>query len=625
MRDEGSEMKRVRRARRAGALPLLGLLVALAPPALATTPLPAAAPVVGDSLVMRAAMPIVMPPPRPQTAVQAVAPVVPKVVLPKAVVGALPVPPVFPQTAAAVPLPVAAPRPVPGDGLVAGRKLPPVAPQLTDPLRSRLAFELAIAAADPKDPTATALRDFYAAREFAPAWVEGTRPTDRARAGLARLARAAEDGLDPARYAVATMPAGVDRTGGAAVLELSISRSFALYAREAAAGRTRPATVWALATLKPEVPETDAVLAALAESRDIAVGLDGYNPPHEGYRRLKRALAVIAAQTAVDPEPVPTGPALKLGLRDPRVEVIRRRLGVDVVTADPALYDADVRAAVMGFQQSQGLTADGVLGALTVRVLNGGRKQDRTALVLANMERWRWMPRDLGRDHVFVVVPGYELAIIRDGLPRFRTRVVVGAPTTPTPLFSDEIEFIVVNPFWNVPVSIASKEMLPSIQENPDGYFARRNYEVVVDGRVVPPSSVAWNESTIRRVRIRQRPGDGNALGNLKFMFPNEHAVYLHDTPSKALFNKPVRAFSHGCVRVENPLAFADALLDGHSKWNGERLRKMIGGREARVDLTAPMPVHLTYFTAVATGDGTLALRGDPYGLDGRTIRALGL
>ncbi len=585
---------------------------------------PAAAAVVGDSLVMRA----VVPPPRPSVAMPVVAPpasvVVPAVRAPVAAV--LPPPPVFPQAGPPAPrLPVAAPRPVPGDGLVAGRKLPPVAPQLADPVRSRLAFELALAAADPKDATAAALQDFYAGREFAPAWVEGARPTEQARAGLARLARAGEDGLDASRYAV-TAPAGPDRTGAAAALDLSISRSFALYAREASAGRTRPATVWALATLKPEAPAADAVLAALAASGDIATALDAYNPPHEGYRRLKRALAVIAAEKATaDPEPVPTGPALKLGMRDPRVEVIRRRLGVDVVTADPTLYDDDVHAAVTAFQAGQGLTADGILGALTVRVLNGGRKQDRTALVLANMERWRWMPRELGRDHVFVDVPGYELAIVRDGLPRFRTRVVVGAPTTPTPLFSDEIEFIVVNPFWNVPVSIASKEMLPSIQANPDGYFARRNYEVVVDGRVVPPSSVAWNESTIRRVRIRQRPGDGNALGNLKFMFPNEHSVYLHDTPSKALFAKPVRAFSHGCVRVENPLAFADALLDGHSKWNGERLRKMIGGREARVDLTAPMPVHLTYFTAVATGDGTLALRGDPYGLDGRTMRALGL
>lgn len=619
MRSAG-ERQMERGGRRRGAALLLAAMI----PALLAGAAPSTAAVIGDSLVMRAVVPL----PRPSIAVPVVAP--PNAVVRPAarepVVTALPPPPVFPQTAPpAPPLPVAAPRPAPGDGLVAGRKLPPVAPQLADPLRSRLAFELAIAAADPKDATAEALRGFYAAREFAPAWVEGARPTEQARAGLARLARAGEDGLDASRYAV-TAPAGPDRTGAAATLELSISRSFALYAREASAGRTRPATVWALATLKPEAPEADDVLATLAQSRDIAAALDSYNPPHEGYRRLKRALAVIAAEkAAADPEPVPTGPALKLGMRDPRVEVIRRRLGVDIVTADPALYDADVRTAVMDFQKAQGLTDDGILGALTVRVLNGGRKKDRTALVLANMERWRWMPRDLGRDHVFVDVPGYELAIVRDGLPRFRTRVVVGAPTTPTPLFSDEIEFIVVNPFWNVPVSIASKEMLPSIQANPEGYFARRNYEVVVDGRVVPPSSVAWNESTIRRVRIRQRPGDGNALGNLKFMFPNEHSVYLHDTPSKALFDKPVRAFSHGCVRVENPLAFADALLDGHSKWNGERLRKMIGGREARVDLTEPMPVHLAYFTAVATGDGTLALRGDPYGLDTRAIRALGL
>ena len=608
-----------RRGRRSAAVLVLAAMLPvaiIAPPAVAA--------VIGDSLVMRA----VVPPPRPTAAVPVVAPPS-AVVRPAArepVVTALPPPPVFPQTAPpAPPLPVVSPRTVPGDGLLADRKLPPVAPQIADPLRSRLAFELAIASADPKDATAAALQGFYAAREFAPAWVDAGKPTAAARAGLARLARAAEDGLDPARYAVAA-PAGVDRTAAAASLELSIARALALYAREASAGRVRPTAVWSLATLKPEAPEADDVLAELVAARDVAAALDAYNPPHEGYRRLKRALAVINAEkSAAEPEPVPTGPALKLGMRDARVEVIRRRLAIDVVTADPTLYDADVRSAVMAFQAEQGLTDDGILGALTVRVMNGGRKQDRTALVLANMERWRWMPRDLGSEHVFVDVPGYELAIVRDGLPRFRTRVVVGAPTTPTPLFSDEIEFIVVNPFWNVPVSIASKEMLPSIQANPDGYFARRNYEVVVDGRVVPPSSVAWNESTIRRVRIRQRPGDGNALGNLKFMFPNEHSVYLHDTPSKALFEKPVRAFSHGCVRVENPLAFADALLDGHSKWNGDRLRKMIGGREARVDLSTPMPVHLAYFTAVATSDGTLSLRGDPYGLDPRTMRALGL
>ncbi len=556
---------------------------------------PATAAIVADSLVIRAA-----PPPLPSAR-----------------------PPVAVRVAPAAPLPMAAPRLPPGDGLLADRRLPSVAEHLADPLRSAIAFEVTLAAADPKDRIAAGLRSFYAARGFAPAWTADGRPTARASAGLSRLSKADTDGLDPARYAIA--PAAAADAPGAASLELSVSRSLALFAREASAGRTQPRAVWALATLKPEPPDAGSVLSTLSQSADIAAALDAYNPPHEGFRRLKLALARIAAERAEDPEPVPTGPPLKLGMQDARVEVIRRRLAVTAPADDPTLYDATVRDAVTAFQLMTGLTADGILGALTVRVMNGGRKQDRTALVLANMERWRWMPRDLGRDHVFVDIPAFELAIVREGVPRFRTRVVVGAPTTPTPVFSDEIEFIVVNPFWNVPVSIASKEMLPSIQANPDGYFARRNYEVVVDGRVVPPSSVAWNEATIRRVRIRQRPGDGNALGNLKFMFPNEHSVYLHDTPSKALFDKPVRAFSHGCVRVENPLAFADALLEGHSKWNGERLRKMIGGREARVDLTEPMPVHLAYFTAVATADGTLSLRGDPYGLDARTIRALDL
>lgn len=494
----------------------------------------------------------------------------------------------------------------------------------------RAAIE-AMLARNAADPAALALDDFYAGRDDAPVWVtEGGRLTPSAVALLDRLDHAGEDGLDPRAFQrpdAGFLAGDAEDPAEIAAAEILLSRAAVAYAQQAQAGRLRPRAVWALATLSPEVPEAAAVLQNLAAAQDVAAALESYNPPHPEFRRLKAALA--AARAALPPPPanaVPDGPSLVPGARDPRVGVLRLRLAVAAAPdADPDLYDALLRDAVVAFQRSRGLAPDGVVGLRTIAALNGrdAPGNDRIAVILANMERWRWMPRDLGRVHVFVDIPGFRASVVRDGTVTYSTRVVVGAPPTPTPVFSDEIRFVVVNPYWNVPVSIASREMLPKIQANPDGYFASRNYEVVVDGRVVTPSSVAWTRENLARVRIRQRPGDDNALGNIKFMFPNEHAVYLHDTPSKALFAKPDRAFSHGCVRVDDPMAFAAALLADESAVSAGKIRKLIGGRERRLDLAAPVPVHLAYFTATVDEAGAVSFRRDIYGLDARIARAL--
>jgi len=206
------------------------------------------------------------------------------------------------------------------------------------------------------------------------------------------------------------------------------------------------------------------------------------------------------------------------------------------------------------------------------------------------------------------------------------TRVIVGTPANPTPVFSDEMDHIVVNPYWNVPESILSKEMLPEIQADPS-YFARRGYEVLasVKGRmrVVDPAMIDWWNVDPRKVRVRQPPGEANALGNIKFMFPNEHAVYLHDTPTRHLFSRASRAFSHGCVRVDDPTAFADAVLAGEAEWNGARVRKLYGGKERTIKLSATIPVHLAYFTLRIAEDGTLTRFKDVYGYDARTLALL--
>jgi murein L,D-transpeptidase YcbB/YkuD len=238
------------------------------------------------------------------------------------------------------------------------------------------------------------------------------------------------------------------------------------------------------------------------------------------------------------------------------------------------------------------------------------------------------MPRDLGRFYANVNIPQFEVILHRDGAIVHSTRVVVGKPANRTPIFGDEIEHVIVNPYWNVPSSITTKEMWPEIVSDP-GSLTRQNYEVFanVGGRFreVDPLMVDWFTVNPRQIQIRQRPGAGNALGNIKFMFPNSHDVYLHDTPSKSLFQRDYRAFSHGCIRVMNPMEFADALLAEEPDLTVAKIKKLIGGRETRLDMSRHVPVYLTYFTAWVDEDGKLQLRSDLYGHDAKVRKALGL
>ena len=274
------------------------------------------------------------------------------------------------------------------------------------------------------------------------------------------------------------------------------------------------------------------------------------------------------------------------------------------------------------------LHADGIVGPRTRAILNGASQQSEVVALITNMERWRWMPRDLGAFNVIVNVPEFRLRVMSDGQSVHETRVVVGKPKNPTPLFSDEIEHIVVNPYWNVPASILRKEMLPSARSNPS-FFSQNGYQVLASSggrtRIVDPWSVNWNYVNPATIRIRQPPGPRNALGRIKFLFPNRHAVYLHDTPSKNLFERITRAFSHGCVRVQNPMEFADALLVHEPKWNADRLRALFGGKQQWVNLKTHVPIHLAYFTARIDDDGTLARITDIYGYDTKLRRIMGI
>ena len=477
--------------------------------------------------------------------------------------------------------------------------------------------------------------DFYAGREFAPLWIDDGKLAGPARAVIHRLDKADVYGLDPARYD--TPPLDIGLNGEAtpadlAVAEIALTLAAIRFAVDAQAGTFDTTTLGELMTARPVRPAARDVLDGLAGAHDRVAYLEGFNPPQPQFRALQKLLAELRERSdAETPPEIAEGPSLKPGMRDDRVPVLRTRLGVPAVEGEDALlYDDAAVAAVKTFQENASLEVDGVIGPQTRAALNGGA-EITIADVLVNMERWRWVPRDMGSLHVWVNIPEYWLRVVGNGEPFFETRVIVGTKKNQTPVFSDEIEYVDVNPYWNVPRSIAVEEMMPEIRQDPS-FFARRGLEVIYTGggrdMVIDPRSVDWSlwDPETMPFRFRQPPGGGNALGRVKFMFPNKHAVYLHDTPTRNLFGRSVRAFSHGCVRVDKPVDFADALLSREEQLNGQRIKNLIGGGEnGSLPMKRHVPVHLTYFTVWVDEAGETQKRADIYEYDARMKSAMGL
>ncbi|KAB1077652.1 L,D-transpeptidase family protein [Methylobacterium soli] len=508
---------------------------------------------------------------------------------------------------------------------VAAAPAPPPPP--SDPQAAAVAARLTGAA--PLLPRLTtkereAIQAFYALGAFKPVWIVDGRFTPAARSAAGRLAKAGEDGLDPNAYPVPVL--GVlrrpDTEAEIAEADLKLSAAVALYARDARGGRINLANLSRLITPALDLPAPEAVLGQIAAAGAGAGDLlQRYNPQEAGYRALKDRLAALRDRNpaATPVVRLPAGPVLKLGMRDARVPLIRARFGLephsggtlDAAPGEAEDYDAAVVAAVTDFQRSRGLPANGLLTvqttvALATPAARGPVSGDEPTL-LVNMERWRWLPADLGRDYVMVNIPEFRLRVFRNASLRDEARVIVGKTESPTPIFSGAMEYAVVNPSWNVPPSILKNEFLPGLARDPN-YAARRGYQVVRHGNAIS---------------VRQPPGERNALGFIKFMFPNNHAVYLHDTPNRSLFSASHRAMSHGCVRVDDPFRFADAVLP--DAWSSERLKKLIGKGERSIRLSEKLPVHLAYFTAYLDDSGQYRTLPDLYGYDARMRTALGL
>ena len=453
---------------------------------------------------------------------------------------------------------------------------------------------------------------FYAAHSGAPLWIAGDQLTPAARTVLDRLDHAAEDGLDLRRFAV-PVPRSQD-TDALARAELALSEAAVAYARQASGSRVDVAKIGGIIDFRPTVADVERVLGSVPGALDAGDRLRAFNPSHPGYLALREKLAELRRRNAPEAQnAIPSGPVLKPGMSDARVPLIRARFGLDVAASDATaplmVYDTKVAAAVADFQRANGLPASGRLTPRTIAMLSGGNPARLENTIVANMEAWRWLPRDLGPDHIEVNIPDYAVRVLHDGAVTHEARVVVGQPDKPTPVFSEVMRFVIVNPYWNVPLSIIKKEMLPKLAADPD-YFSNHGYE-----------TVERNGITF----VRQPPGDDNALGRIKFMFPNAHSVYLHDTNARSFFSRDRRALSHGCVRVDRPFAFAEAVLGRDNGWTEARVKKLIGGNERTINLPKPLPIHIVYFTAFVDPGRGLQLRDDVYGYTGKIKLALGL
>ena len=442
-------------------------------------------------------------------------------------------------------------------------------PQIADGIRQQVAAA----------PPATASRDvwddvrrFYEQRMFAPRWVRDGR-VDEARLALRVVQRAPEHGLAASDYGEPELSRELSDTRAieealakdpakSAQLDVRITTALLALGRDVAVGRRGPATIDPRWKLRREPPDLGGTLSAAADAGELDAWLDRVRPRHPEYAALQKALADLHTQVGSEAAP-------------------------------DAMPD------------------------------------ERARRIALNLERWRWLPDDLGARHLLVNVPAFYMAVREQGTPAVEMKVVVGTPERKTPLFSASMETVVFSPYWNVPDSIAEGETAPAAARDPR-FLARNQIDILrrdKDGAtIVDPASVDWDdEDAVKALAFRQRPGAHNALGHVKFLFPNAYDVYLHDTPADALFARQGRAFSHGCIRVEKPEALASYLLRDSPGWGAERIEKaMHRGEEQHVALKATLPVYIVYFTAWPDGRGGVQMWPDVYGYDAKQAAAAG-
>lgn len=475
------------------------------------------------------------------------------------------------------------------------------------------------AALQAADGSSSAVRAFYKAHSYRPLWIRSGTIGPEADRLLRLLETADADGLDPSDYRLRTLAAAIDRARSGHPTELArtemlLSRSLASYVRDVR--KRRGADMhYVDQQLRPKVPTARAVLEEAASAPSLQQYLDDMGWMNPIYGKLRQALAAYGSVGSR--RPIPPGPILALGADDERVRLLRLRLGMD----PDGPFDARVARALKAFQAAHNLPQDGRAGPRTIAALNGGGAAEQREILRINLERARALPTNPGRRYVLVDAAAARLWMYEDGRVRDTMRVVVGKPNEQTPMMAGLIRFAMVNPYWNIPPDLVRIRVAPEVLKQGDSYLRAKGYEILSDwtddARLVDPAMVDWHAVAAGRqeLRIRQLPGRDNAMGNMKFMFPNALGIYLHDTPEKQLLRKSDRRFSSGCVRVEDAPRLARWLF-------GQPLKPRSGAKEQQVDLPEPVPVLITYLTAAPEGQG-IAFRPDVYNRDGARLAAL--
>jgi murein L,D-transpeptidase YcbB/YkuD len=484
-----------------------------------------------------------------------------------------------------------------------------------------------------------ALTMFYEKRAFQPAWITENGPSSRIDVLIQAIRRAGTEGMNPLNYHLSSIESLLDevrtvqRLNSTSALEnpvdldILLTDAFMLYGSHLLMGQINPETIDPEWSANRRNADFSVVLEQAIESGQIEESLQKCMPPQPGYDRLRRALADYRTTAETGGWPiVPDGPTLRMGDSGERVAMLRLRLLAthDLYEGpqdDRHVFDEPLEQAARRFQNRNGLQVDGQVGRKTISALNVPA-EERVHQIELNMERWRWLPQELGQCYILVNIANFELDVIENDDTVLTMRAIVGREYRRTPVFSDNMTYVVFSPHWNVPQSIALQDIVPLVQKDPD-YLSKQNTRVYqgwgTSMKELDPHTIDWSKISDQNFpyHFRQTSGPNNALGRIKFMFPNKFNVYLHDTPARELFAKTERNFSSGCIRIEKPIALAEFVLRGDPAWSRENIIAAIDKRtEQTVPLPKPIPVHLLYWTAWVDEEGTVHFRRDIYGRD---------
>jgi L,D-transpeptidase YcbB len=565
-----------------------------------------------------------------------------------------------PATPVAVPAAIVTPDPAPAAAVAPAIAEPAAAPPVVaapviaapivavvDPVIEAIRLRLAKPASSWDKGSVAALNAFYGARADGSVWTDRAGFNERATATMAELRKADDWGLSASAFVLPKLEA---QPSSEQLVDAEITLGLAVlkYARQASGGQVDPAILSRFNDHRGTFVEPRLVLSQMASSAKPATVLQSFHPQHAQFQLLHEALIKLRKGGEPVPDPVKalptvaaTGPSLKPGVTHPDIAIIRERLAI---AGTGETYDKHLVSAVKGFQSERGLPSTGTINAATRAALNGGveaKKKDPTKdaeRIVLNMERWRWLPDDLGRFHILNNIPEYITRVSRDGQVIHTEKIIVGKTNTSTPQFTANMQFVIFHPEWGVPDSIKLKEIWPSLRRSApsgDDFFGfdsgadtrilqRQNIRVSQNGKEIDARKVDWRNVDPRQFQFIQASGGANVLGVVKFRFPNRHDVYMHDTPQRDLFNQTTRMFSHGCMRVNNPRRLAEVILAEDRGWTADRVGQQIASPQSlEVKLQKPFPVHSTYFTARVEEDGKLKTFSDIYGHDAKLSAAL--